>query len=239
MQFRNPGAIIEETLRYRWLKKHFKTSRKRDVLLDLGCGQRPYFDLYKNCYNKTIGAEHPDAPFPKSSIDIYCEATSIPLESESIDTILCTEVLHDMPEPTQMLDETFRVLKKGGDMILTTPFVVPVVDGEYDHYRYTYYGLKYLLKKSGYSVISIQPVGDLFSSTITLWIKPWLKLFNVLSKKTGIKSIYSVYNPLLFLITILPQLIYLFIHNLPGLRKIYSRFSYGCTGFISHVKRPG
>lgn len=238
MQFRNPGAIIEETLRYRWLKKYFETSRKRDTLLDLGCGPRPYFDLYKSNYNHTIGAEHPDSPFPKSSIDIFCEATAIPLENESIDTVLCTEVLHDLSEPGMMLNEAYRVLKKGGDLILTTPFVVPVVDGEYDHYRYTYYGLKYLLKKSGFTIISIEPVGDLFSSTITLWIKPWLKLFNVISKKTGIKFIYSIYNPFLFLLTTLPQLIYLFTQNLPVFRNLYSRFSYGCTGFISHVKRP-
>lgn len=238
MQFRNPGAIIEESLRYRWLKNYFSTRQKRDILLDLGCGPRPYLDLYKGSYHKSIGAEHPNAPFPKSSIDIYCDASSIPLGDESIDTILCTEVLHDIAEPTIVLNEAFRVLKKGGDMILSTPFVVPVVDGEYDHYRFTYYGLKHLFHKSGYKIISIEPVGDVFSSTITLWTKPWLKLFNVLSKKTGIRYFYSVYNPFFFLTTTLPQLLYLLSRTLPGFKQLFARFSYGCTGFISHVKRP-
>ncbi|MFN8153405.1 MAG: methyltransferase domain-containing protein [Bacteroidia bacterium] len=237
MQFRNPGAIIEQTLRYRFLTNYFRLSEKKDTLLDLGCGPRPYRELYADSFTKSIGAEHPDSHFPKNDIDLFCLATDIPLESESINTVLCTEVMHDIAEPSEMLDEIYRLLKVNGELILTTPFVAPIVDGPYDHYRFTGYGLEYLLRKSGFEIVKIYPVGDVFASTITLWIKPWLKLFNVLSKKTGIRAIYSVYNPLMFISTTIPQLLYLWTMNLPVFKQLYNRFSYGCIGFICHARK--
>lgn len=238
MQLQNPGAIIEETIRYRTLKQYFSTIRNKAVLLDLGCGRRPYQHLYQNSFARTIGAELPDTPFPTDSIDLFCEATSIPLADESIDTILCTEVMHDIAEPGRMLDETWRILKKEGEMILTTPFMVPIVDGEYDCYRFTRHGLRYLFKKSGFEIISIQPVGDIFSSMITISVKPMLKFFNILSKKTGLRMLYSRWNPFLLLFVYLPQAVYLWTSGLPLIRHLYHRFDYGCTGYICHVKRP-
>lgn len=219
------------------MSDYFGASAKKDTLLDLGCGPRPYRNYYQPVFRRSIGAEHPSSPFPKSEIDIFCLATSIPLEDQSVDTVLCTEVMHDIAEPTEMLNEVFRVLKKDGELILTTPFVTPVVDGIYDHYRYTCYGLEYLLKKSGFEVIRIIPVGDVFASTITLWIKPWLKLFNVMAKKTGIKAIYSIYNPLMFISTTLPQILYLMTRNLPVFKQLYARFSYGSIGYICQARK--
>lgn len=122
---------------------YFQSGPAKETLLDLGCGRRPFRSLYESGYKKTIGAEHPSSHFPKSEIDIYCLATEIPLENNTIDTVLCTEVMHDIAEPTKMLDEIHRILKPGGELILTTAFVTPIVDGEYDHYRFTCYGLDY------------------------------------------------------------------------------------------------
>jgi hypothetical protein len=79
----NPGAIIENHIRRKKLRQYFSSSGKKNVLLDLGCGPRPYFDLYAPCYNRTIGADLQDSPFPKKGIDIYCEATNVPLDKGS------------------------------------------------------------------------------------------------------------------------------------------------------------
>lgn len=238
MRLRNLGAIIEETIRYAFLEKHFSGRKQDGTLLDLGCGPRPYYSLYRSAYTKTIGAEHPDAPFPKSDIDLYCLADNIPLENDSIDTVLSTEVMHDMAEPSDMLKEVNRILKPGGELILTTPFVVPIVDGVYDHYRYTEQGLQYLLKKSGFTIQTIQPVGDVFASAITLMVKPVLKFWNTLAKATGIKAIYSAWNPLLLITALLPQAFYIWTKDLPLFRSIYKKFNYGCIGYITIAVKP-
>jgi SAM-dependent methyltransferase len=188
MEYRNPGAVIEETIRVRMLKDTFGILGKKQLLIDLGCGPRPYYNLYKSYYERTIGIEHPDTIFPKSNIDIFCTAESVPLESETADVILCTEVLHDIAEPQKVLREINRLLKPGGVLILTTPFLVPIVDGKIDHYRYTKTGLTYLISKSGMKVESVVPVSDIFGALTTLYVKPWLRIWNVIQKKPAGKG---------------------------------------------------
>ncbi len=233
MRISNLGAVIENNIRDRILKNYFQNGKRIGLLLDLGCGPRPYMHLYAPYCDKTIGADLPDSPFPKNKVDIYCAATKIPLENESVDFILSTEVLHDMPEPIDMLAEMHRILKIGGTILITTPFVVPIVDGKYDHYRYTKYGLEYLLSKSGFEVLDIIPVSDVIGAMITLAIKPWLKIWYLLAKKTRLNFFYSIYNPFLLVTVIFPQAFYLWTYRLPVLKKIYQRFNYGAIGYVS------
>lgn len=237
MRWSNPGAIIENTIRAGKLKQFLLQNGQKETLLDLGCGPRPYFDLYSTYFSKTIGADLADSPFPKKGIDIYCPATKVPLPDNSIDVILCTEVLHDLPEPDEFFNEIKRLLKPGGYLFLTSPFVVPIVDGEYDHYRYTKHGLNYRITKSGLSTVSIEPVGDIFASSINLSIKPILKTFNTISKALNIKVIYSFYNPFLLLLVFSPQLIYLGLARLPLFRSLFKRFNYGPVGYVSIVTK--
>jgi SAM-dependent methyltransferase len=238
MQLDNPGAIIENTLRSRMLRNHLEENRGGQVLLDLGCGTRPYRSIYHPFFEKTIGAELPDTPFPQAGIDLYCHATSVPLPDSSIDFILCTEVLHDLPEPDLFFNEIKRLLKPGGTLFLTSPFVVPLVDGHYDHYRYTEYGLRHVIHKSGLTIDRIYPVGDIFASALTLFIKPPLKAINAICKFIGLPRAYSSFNPFIFLIAVIPQICYLILLNAPGFRTLFKRFNYGPLGYVSIVRKP-
>jgi len=233
MRISNPGAVIENTLRDQLLGSHFRKRSKGGLLLDLGCGPRPYFNLYAPYYEKTLGSDLPDSPFPKESIDIYCSATDIPLENNSVDAVLSTEVMHDMSEPRLMLREINRILKPGGEIILTTPFVVPTVDGIYDHYRFTEQGLRYLLTAEHFDVISITPVADVIGAMITLGIKPWLRAWNQLSKLFHLKIIYSAWNPLFLLTVLFPQAFYLWSSKISFVKAFYRKFSYGAIGYVT------
>lgn len=239
MEYRNPGAVIEETIRVRMLKTTFGVIGKKQVLIDLGCGRRPYYDLYKPHFERTIGIEHPDTDFPKENIDIFCTADAVPLENGIADVILCTEVLHDIAEPDTVLREINRLLKPGGILILTTPFLVPVVDGKIDHYRYTRNGLTYIIHKSGMKVRSVEPVSDIFGVMTTLYVKPWLRIWNVIAKKTGWKGFYSVYNPLMWITAIFPQTFYLVLSDLPVFRQLFRKFNYGSIGYYTIAEKAG
>lgn len=234
---RNPGALIEDSIRTEKLKQFLSARNGRGILLDLGCGPRPYFDLYASYFDSTIGADLPNTPFPTRNIDIQCEATSVPLPDNHIDVILCTEVLHDIAEPDLFFDEVYRLLKPGGHLFLTSPFVVPIVDGTFDHYRYTETGLRYRISKSGLLVDEIMPVGDLISSTLTLSIKPALRTFNLLAKKCRFPLLKTAWNPLFLVFVILPQLAYLGVRNSP-IRSLLRKAEYGATGYVSIARKP-
>lgn len=238
MRLENPGAVIENTLRSNMLRQFLKEHGGGPVLLDLGCGTRPYRSIYQPYFEKTIGAELPGTPFPHAGIDLFCTATSVPLPDCSVDFILCTEVLHDLPEPDLFFHEVRRLLKPGGVLLLTSPFVVPIVDGSYDHYRYTEHGLRYRIGKSGLTAESIVPVGDIFASALTLSIKPALKAINSICKFIRLPDAYSSFNPLIFLFAVAPQLIYLALYRTPGFRTLFTRFNYGPLGYVSIVRKP-
>lgn len=238
IRFNNPGAVIEDNLRSEALRSLLNKTGNLEVLLDLGCGPKPYAHIYNPHFQRCIGADLADGPFPKKEVDIHCEATAVPLPDGSVDFILCTEVLHDIREPELFFREVFRLLKPGGQLFLTSPFLVPIVDGTYDHYRYTTHGLRHHLLKGGFSVNSITPVGDIFAVQVSLMIKPVLKFFNRLSKTTGLGFIYTPMNPLLFLTAILPQLVYLAMLKTPLINKFLNRFDYGPIGYISVAIKP-
>jgi SAM-dependent methyltransferase len=74
------------------------------------------------------------------------EKDPFPYDSESFDIVLCCEILeHLLEDPTHMLGEIHRVLKKGGFLLLTTPNVKSLANTLKLLFGYNVYG-----KYSGY-----------------------------------------------------------------------------------------
>jgi ubiquinone/menaquinone biosynthesis C-methylase UbiE len=55
-------------------------------------------------------------------IDIVSDIVSIPVDSDTFDVVLCTEVLEHLPDALSALVELARITKPGGLIILTAPF---------------------------------------------------------------------------------------------------------------------
>jgi 2-polyprenyl-3-methyl-5-hydroxy-6-metoxy-1,4-benzoquinol methylase len=89
-------------------------------------------------------------------VDICASGEALPFHSEVFDTVLCTQVLEHVKEPSVVVGEISRVLKREGYLILTAPQSEPKHDEPYDYYRYTSHGLRYLAEKNGLTVISIK-----------------------------------------------------------------------------------
>ncbi|UCF08771.1 MAG: class I SAM-dependent methyltransferase [Thermoplasmata archaeon] len=122
-------------------------------LLDIGCGTKPYQDLFKNV-DRYIGIDMPAEN--NKSADIFGDGLKLPFRSNVIDTILSTQVIEHVEEPKEILNEAYRVLKTGGHLILTAPMVWELHVEPYDYYRFTKYGLKYLAKSTGFHIIEIK-----------------------------------------------------------------------------------
>lgn len=93
--------------------------------------------------------------------DVVGGAENLPFENESFDSILCTQVLDDVPDPRLALQEFNRVLKKGGHLLISVP-VTTALDGP-DLWRFTPTGLKLLLHRAGFAVIVENTLGGAFS----------------------------------------------------------------------------
>jgi SAM-dependent methyltransferase len=64
--------------------------------------------------------------------------------------------MEHLPEPDLFLGECHRILEPGGRMCLTVPFMWHVHEEPYDYYRYTEFGLKYLLEKRGFVDVRVE-----------------------------------------------------------------------------------
>jgi len=120
------------------LKRFMAAHGDPGLTLDIGCGYAFYREYFPNRIAFDI------RPLP--GVDVVGDAHRLPFEDEKFDNILCTEVLEHLKEPAVAISEMRRVLKMGGKLILTTRFFCPLHDVPDDYYRFTKYGLKYLLR---------------------------------------------------------------------------------------------
>lgn len=96
--------------------------------------------------------------------DYCCDAAEIPLEKNSVDTVIMTEVLEYLDKPQQVLSEINRVLKIDGVCIISVPFLNPIHgDWQYDLQRWTAVKLEQACRKAGFTEIDIRPMGSIWS----------------------------------------------------------------------------
>ena len=82
---------------------------------------------------------------PNYNPDILHDICDYDFSSEKYDIVLIPEVLQAIKTPDKAIENIHSSLKKGGKIILTVPFIWPLVDPPYDFYRFTKYGIFYLL----------------------------------------------------------------------------------------------
>lgn len=91
--------------------------------------------------------------------DIFADAARLPLNEASVDAVVCLEVLEHVSRPQAALAEFARVLKPGGTMLFSMPFMYPIHDAPYDFQRLTEYGLRRDLDAVGFDIIRLEKLG--------------------------------------------------------------------------------
>jgi SAM-dependent methyltransferase len=138
----------------------------KGALLDLGCGNKPYESLYQP---KTVTQTGCDViQSDKNRVDVICPVTDLKFPDEQFDTILCTQVLEHVFEHDKMMSEIYRVLKPGGQIILTVPFVWELHEEPFDFFRYTKHALKELFEHSGFEIDYVKPNGGKWAAIYQL-----------------------------------------------------------------------
>ncbi|ETP71073.1 methylase involved in ubiquinone/menaquinone biosynthesis [Lachnospiraceae bacterium JC7] len=124
------------------------------VVMDFGCGAKPYKSLFKSC-TKYVGVDISTSGHDHSNedVDIFYDGKHIPFEDEYFDNVFSSEVFEHIARPEDILSEIRRVLKKGGYLLVTVPFVWNEHEIPYDYKRYTSFGIKNLLESSGFEFV--------------------------------------------------------------------------------------
>ena len=127
-------------------------------LLDVGCGTKPYRALFS--VDAYVGLDIDSAATRQRGIaDYFYDGNKFPFENAAFDSILCNEVLEHVFNPDDFIREIVRVLRPGGTLLLTVPFVWDEHEQPYDYARYSSFGLRALLEKQGLKVTQHKKLG--------------------------------------------------------------------------------
>lgn len=137
------------------VKKAIGSTRKAmPLVLDIGCGNQPYRDLFRNC--SYFGLDHgTDGATP----DTIGDAMNLPIAAGSADIVFSTQLIEHLPRPQSLVNEAARVLVRGGFLILTGPCYWPLHEEPRDFYRFTKYGFAHLLREAGFRDCEIREDG--------------------------------------------------------------------------------
>jgi SAM-dependent methyltransferase len=164
---------LNSITRDRWVQQRLEALPSSWVLLDAGAGEQRYRAscshlVYVSQDNEAydgrgdgLGGHIPSWTYGPS--DIVCDICSIPRPDNSFDAILCTEVLEHVPDPVAALTELARLVRPGGRMILSAPFVSFTHFAPY-HYctGFSRYWYEHHLRSLGFDVCEAVPNGNFF-----------------------------------------------------------------------------
>ena len=121
-------------------------------LLDVGCGSKPYKTLFH--VDDYIGLElDSDESRKRGYAEHFYDGVVFPFSDDFFDCVLCNQVLEHVFNPPEFLSEINRVLKLGGRLLLTAPFVWDEHEQPNDYARYSSYGLKALMNRYNFKVL--------------------------------------------------------------------------------------
>lgn len=113
-------------------------------------GQMGFADLRPLFPNKKyIGADMRKGP----GVDTILNLHNIRLPSELVGTVLILDTMEHVEFPKKAVEESYRILKSEGMLIVTSVMYFPIHDYPYDYWRFTPEGFKSLLKPFTFSFV--------------------------------------------------------------------------------------
>lgn len=164
----------ERPWHFQWLSTltlHWRLSRLLPDyggrVLDVGCGDKPYRTWFGKV-SEYIGLDVLHGP----NVDVVvADGDPWPLPDNNYDTVFSTQVIEHVGNLELTLAQMSRVLKEGGVIILSFPFLYNVHGAPYDHRRFTHYGAEKLLPD--YEIVHLETQGGIGSTLVILFLN-WI-----------------------------------------------------------------
>lgn len=159
--------------RHEWIKKQLASIPAGQSILDAGAGECQFKSAcvhlkytsqdFAQYDGKGDGIGIQTSAWDNTKLDIVSDITSIPVEDNSFDNVLCIEVIEHVPAPIEALRELARVLRPGGKLILTAPFCSMTHFAPYHFYTgYNRYFYEKWLPEFGFSIQEVDYNGNYF-----------------------------------------------------------------------------
>lgn len=168
------GSRLMADLIASWYDRNLKEFAKGD-LLDLGCGKAPLYGVYKDSVESVILADWANSMHENKLLDVVCDISkTLPFKDESFDTVILSDVLEHIPNPSDVMSELKRILKPGGYLLMNVPFMYWIHEQPHDYHRYTEFMIRKLASDQKLNMIKLEALAG-----------GWAVLIDLLSKLSG------------------------------------------------------
>ena len=133
-------------------------ARSSGLVLDIGSQIRRYRQYFPGAVGIDLAL--------LASIDVNADAERLPIRADCVDLVVTTEMLEHCHEPSAVISEIHRVLRPGGEVVLTTRFLFPVHDAPGDYHRFTAERMADLLRD--FESVQVDPSETLGESVAVL-----------------------------------------------------------------------
>lgn len=166
-------GATNDAVREAWLEKNLKSLRAGSRILDAGAGELRYkrycahLDYVSQDFAQYDGTGDAsglqEGAWDQTKLDIVSDITAIPEPDDSFDAILCVEVFEHLPNPVLALQEFFRLLRPGGQLIMTAPFCSLTHFAPFHYYSgFNRYFYETHLPRLGFEILDIKHNGNFF-----------------------------------------------------------------------------
>jgi SAM-dependent methyltransferase len=131
-------------------------------VLDAGAGEGGYRQHFSAQRYTGLDLGVGDAAWDYSQLDVLGDLAALPFRDAAFDATLNIVTLEHVREPARVVAELARVLAPGGRVLIIAPHEWEEHQQPHDYFRYTRYGLRYLLDQAGFREMDVQPVGGFF-----------------------------------------------------------------------------
>ena len=167
-KFLKKSKILSRKGLYDFLKNNYNLIPKGSEVLTIGAGGgvNSLLDKFSHENNfRVISFDVDEAKNP----DILGDLCTYDFLDRKFDFVVCSEVIEHLHSPHMGINNIHSVLKSGGKLILSTPFILPIHDRPHDYYRFTKFGLQYLLRN--FKQVEIKERNSYFEAIDVLWVR--------------------------------------------------------------------
>lgn len=165
--YRLPGWLRRQILNFEWeiedSVRRFADSLPAGArVLDAGAGEGQYSRHFQRQRYVGVDLAVGDAAWNYARLDAISDLAALPFRDGVFDGALNIVTLEHLREPGRALCEMARTLGLGGRLLIAAPHEWEVHQAPHDYFRYTRFGLTYLLERAGFEVVEMRPVGGYF-----------------------------------------------------------------------------
>jgi SAM-dependent methyltransferase/DNA-directed RNA polymerase subunit RPC12/RpoP len=132
---------------WKFVESQLSTLDAEALILDIGAGRGDFGEIFAG--KKYLALEI----YPYPEIDLVCDLSlCVPFRDNTFDCVALLNVCEHVSDPKTLLTTVFRLLKPGGQAIITIPFLLKIHQAPVDYARYTHFALEKMGKDIGFEI---------------------------------------------------------------------------------------